>query len=54
MARELQSKSFERLDQAAFLSPLVQLDPTDTNRARLQTFLTLISNPSPDDGSPES
>jgi hypothetical protein len=54
MARELQRKSFERLDQAAFLSARDQLDPTDTNRDRLRTFLTLISNPSPVHGSPES
>jgi hypothetical protein len=54
MARDRQSKSFEGLDQAAVLSARVQLDPTDTNRARLRTFLTLISNPSPDDGNPES
>jgi hypothetical protein len=54
MARERQRKSFERLDQAALLSARVQLDPSDTNRGRLQTFLTLISNPFPDDGSPAS
>jgi hypothetical protein len=53
-ARERQRKSFERVDQAALLSARVQLDPSATNRARLQTFLTLISNPSPDDGWPES
>ena len=48
-ARERQRKSFERLDQAALLSARVQLDPSDTNRARLQTFLNLLSQPAPVD-----
>jgi hypothetical protein len=49
MARERQRKSFERLDQAALLSARVQLDPSDTNRARLQTFLNLLSQTAPVD-----
>jgi hypothetical protein len=43
-ARERQRKGFERLDQAALLSARVQLDPNPTNRARLQFFLTLMTN----------
>ena len=53
-ARDRQAQNLECIRQAAVLSARVQLDPSDTNRARLQTFLTLISNPSPDDGSPAS
>jgi predicted NACHT family NTPase len=53
-ARERQAENLECIRQAAVLSARVQLDPSDTNRARLQTFLTLISNPFPDDGSPAS
>ena len=41
-ARQREGESLERLHQAALLSARVQLDPTDTNRARLQTFLSLI------------
>jgi hypothetical protein len=43
-ARERQSESFKRLDRAALLSGRVQLDPTPTNRARFQFFLTLIAD----------
>jgi hypothetical protein len=39
-----QGESLERLHQAALLSIRFQLDPTDSNRARLQTFLALISD----------
>jgi hypothetical protein len=46
-ARERQGESLERLHQAALLSARVQLDPSDTNQARLQTFLALISGFSP-------
>ena len=42
-ARERQRESLERLHQAAVLSARVQLDPSDTNRARLQTFLALLN-----------
>jgi hypothetical protein len=48
-ARERQTESFKRLDRAALLSGRVQLDPTPTNRARFQLFLTLIA----DVGSPD-
>jgi hypothetical protein len=48
-AAERQRKSLERLHQAAVLSVRVQLDPSDTNRARLQTFLTLLSQTTPED-----
>jgi hypothetical protein len=48
-ARERQTESFKRLDRAALLSGRVQLDPTPTNRARFQFFLTLIA----DVGSPD-
>jgi hypothetical protein len=41
-ARERQRESFERLDQAALLSARVQLDPSVSNRARLQAFLALM------------
>jgi chromosome segregation ATPase len=34
------------LRRSALLSARVQLDPSDLNRARLQTFLALISGPS--------
>jgi hypothetical protein len=49
MARERQSESFKRLDRAALLSGRFQLDPTPTNRARFQFFLTLIADISPPD-----
>jgi hypothetical protein len=42
-ARKRQAEGFERLDQAALLSGRVQLDPTSTNRARFQFFLTLLA-----------
>jgi hypothetical protein len=48
-ARERQRESFKRLDQAALLSGRVQLNPTPTNRARFQFFLTLIADISPPD-----
>jgi hypothetical protein len=44
-ARERQRESLERLHQTAVLSARVQLDPSDINRARLQTFLTLLNQP---------
>ena len=43
-ARERQRESFKRLDQAALLSGRFHLDPTSTNRARFQFFLTLIAD----------
>jgi hypothetical protein len=46
-ARERQGESLEHLHQAALLSARVQLDSSDTNRARLQTFLSLISGIGP-------
>ena len=46
-ARKRQGESLERLHQAALLSARVQLDPTDTNRTRLHTFLSLIGGPTP-------
>jgi hypothetical protein len=48
-ARERQTESFKRLDQAALLSGRFQLDPTSTNRARFQFFLTLITDVSSPD-----
>jgi hypothetical protein len=48
-ARKRQSESFKRLDQAALLSGRVQLDPTPTNRARFQFFLTLMADINPHD-----
>ncbi len=48
-ARERQTESFKRLDQAALLSGRVQLNPTPTNRARFQFFLTLIADTSSPD-----
>jgi hypothetical protein len=50
MARKLQRKCFERLDQAALLSARVQLDPSTTNRARLRAFLTLMAERLLEDG----
>jgi len=48
-ARERQTENTKRqnaaldlLRRSALLSALVQLDPSDTNRARLQTFLSLM------------
>jgi hypothetical protein len=48
-ARERQRESFKRLDQAALLSGRFQLNPTPTNRARFQFFLTLIADVSSPD-----
>ncbi|MFN6338862.1 MAG: hypothetical protein ACK41W_09100 [Cyanobacteriota bacterium] len=48
-ARERQTESFKRLDRAALLSGRFQLDPTPTNRARFQLFLTLIADVSSPD-----
>jgi hypothetical protein len=48
-ARERLRESFKRLDQAALLSGRFQLDPTPTNRARFQFFLTLMADISPPD-----
>ena len=48
-ARERQAESLECIRQAAVLSARVQLDPSDTNRARLQTFLSLLSQTTPED-----
>ena len=42
-AAERQRESLERLHQTAVLSARVQLDTSDTNRARLQTFLALLN-----------
>jgi hypothetical protein len=42
-AAERQRESLERLHQTALLSARVLLDPSDTNRARLQTFLALLN-----------
>ena len=49
-ARERQRKSFERLDQAALLSARLQLDPSETNRARLRAFLNLMAQRPLEDG----
>jgi hypothetical protein len=53
-ARERQAETTQRqntelalLRRSALLSARVQLDPTASNRARLQTFLALISEPLP-------
>ena len=48
-SRKRQRRSLERLHQAAVLSARVQLDPSDTNRARLQTFLNLLIQTTPED-----
>jgi hypothetical protein len=48
-ARERQAENLECIRQAAVLSARVQLDPTDINRARLQTFLNVLSQTAPDD-----
>jgi hypothetical protein len=50
MARERQRNSFKRLDQAALLSARVQLDPSESNRSRLQAFLTLMGQKTLEDG----
>jgi hypothetical protein len=48
-ARERQAENLECIRQAAVLSARVQLDPSDTNRAQLQTFLNLLSQTTPED-----
>jgi flagellar biosynthesis GTPase FlhF len=48
-AAERQRESLKRLHQAAVLSARVQLDPSDSNRNRLQTFLNLLSQTTPED-----
>jgi hypothetical protein len=45
MARKRQRESLERLHQTAVLSARVQLDPSDINKARHQTFLGLLNQP---------
>jgi hypothetical protein len=42
-ARKRKRESLERLHQTAVLSARVQLDPSGINRARLKTFLALLS-----------
>ena len=56
-ARERQAQVAERqnehlglLRRSALLSARVQFDPSDTNRVRLQAFLTLITQQPPEDG----
>ncbi|MBM5816771.1 MAG: hypothetical protein FJ083_09360 [Cyanobacteria bacterium K_Offshore_surface_m2_239] len=49
-ARKRQAEGFERLDQATLLSGRVQLDPSPTNRARFQFFLTLLASSSLEGG----
>ena len=44
-SRKRQAESLECIHQAAVLSARVQLDPSDSNRARLQTFLALLNQP---------
>ena len=44
-SRKRQAESLECIHQTAVLSARVQLDPSDINRARLQTFLTLLNQP---------
>jgi hypothetical protein len=46
-ARERQAENLECIRQAAVLSARVQFNPSDTNRARLQTFLNLLSQTAP-------
>jgi len=55
-ARERQAETAERqnaaldlLRRSALLSARVQLDPSDTNRARLQTFLSLMTQATSED-----
>jgi predicted NACHT family NTPase len=48
-ARERQAENLECIRQAAVLSARVQLDPSDTNRGRLQTFLNLLRQTAPVD-----
>ena len=44
-SRKRQAESLECIHQTAVLSARVQLDPSDINRARLQTFLALLNQP---------
>jgi len=46
-AAERQGQATARLDRCALLSARVLLDPSDSNRARLQAFLTLIAGARP-------
>ncbi len=46
-AAERQRQATARLDRCALLSARVLLDPSDSNRARLQAFLTLIAGARP-------
>jgi hypothetical protein len=43
MASERQGQATARLDRSALLSARVCLDPSDSNRVRLQAFLALIA-----------
>jgi hypothetical protein len=47
-ARERQRQAIARLDRCALLSARVLLGPSESNRARLQAFLALISQPPPE------
>jgi hypothetical protein len=46
-AAERQGQATARLDRCALLSARVLLDPSDSNRARLQAFLSLIAGERP-------
>ena len=46
-ARERQGQATARQDRCALLSARVLLDPSDSNRARLQAFLSLIAGEGP-------
>ena len=46
---QCQSTDLAFLRRSALLSARVQLDPSDTNRARLQAFLSLMTGQLPDD-----
>ena len=46
-ARERQGQATARQDRCALLSARVLLDPSDSNRARLQAFLSLIAGERP-------
>ncbi len=48
-AAERQRKSLEQLHQAVVLCARVLLDPSDSNHARLQTFLNLLCQAAPED-----
>ena len=51
-AQERQAEGLKRLDQATLLSGRVQLDPTPTNRTRLQLVLTMLAQSSLEDPGP--